>query len=178
MCLSRQPRESGDRGAFGESLARRGRGMTIASTQTLSDARRHARAAAAPQRTDPFIVEAMKTRYGPISFFTSGSGIAAASSITTSSACARKPRQGLPDRRDPKPRGAARVSTHSALEVPRAPECAEDAEYSRRVSALGQSGKRRQCLGRGRNLPPCACAHGGAGRPHVTESDAEGVLQY
>jgi len=33
------------------------------------------------------MVEAMNTRYGPSSFFTNGSGIAAASSITTSSAC-------------------------------------------------------------------------------------------
>ena len=39
------------------------------------------------KNTYPLMVEAIKTRYGPSKFFTRGRGMAAASSITTSSAC-------------------------------------------------------------------------------------------
>ena len=42
-----------------------------------------------PVPSYPLMVEAIKTRYGPMSFRTSGRGIAAASSITKSSACPR-----------------------------------------------------------------------------------------
>ena len=37
--------------------------------------------------THPLIVEAMKMRYGPIRFLTRGRGMAAASSMQSSSAC-------------------------------------------------------------------------------------------
>ena len=42
------------------------------------------------QRAHPLTVEHRKTRYGPSSCFTTGSGMAAASSMISSSACASR----------------------------------------------------------------------------------------